>query len=251
MDLPPVSIVVPARNEKNYIELLIQRLPLLPGGSEVIFVEGHSVDGTPEEIQRVAKKYADKITIRYATQEGFGKADAVWKGFALARGEILAILDADITVIPEDLPEFLAVAAEGENYFVNGTRLVYAMEKGAMRPLNYWGNKVFAWLLGMVCGQRLTDTLCGTKVIWKKHFDKIKTAGVLERVHDPYADFTLLLAASGLGLKIVEVPVHYRRRIYDQTKIRRFRDGLKLIKIVWGAVRYRWHKKIYASTAET
>lgn len=245
MSLPPVSIIVPARNEKNYIELLVQRLPFLSSGSEIIFVEGHSVDGTLDEIKRVAGKYLDKVMIRYTTQDGIGKADAVWKGFALAKNEILAILDADMTVMPEDLPRFLAAAMTGSNCFVNGTRLVYAMEKGAMRPLNYLGNKAFAWLLSMVCRQRLTDTLCGTKVIRKEHFAKIKTAGALEKVHDPFADFTLLLAASGLGLKIVEVPVYYRRRIYDQTKIRRFRDGVKLLKIVWQAVRHRWHKKIH------
>ena len=121
--------------------------------------------------------------------------------------------------------------------------MVYSMEKGAMRPLNYLGNKFFAQLLSAVCGQRLSDTLCGTKVLWREHWHKIRSSGVLEKINDPFADFTLLLAASGLGLRIVEVPVYYRKRIYDQTKIRRFRDGWKLLKIVGQSLRYGWHRK--------
>lgn len=244
MSYPPVSIIVPARNEKKYIEPLVQRLPLMSAGSELIFVEGHSNDGTLEEIKRVAEHYSEKLPIRYEVQEGIGKADAVWKGFDLARNELLMILDADITVMPEDLPQFCSAIAQDQGCFVNGTRMVYPMEKGAMRPLNYLGNKFFAWLLSAVCRQRLSDTLCGTKVLWKKHWHKIKASGLLKKIDDPFADFTLLLAASGLGLKMVEVPVFYRKRIYDQTKIRRFQDGWKLLKIVGQSLRYGWHSKL-------
>lgn len=241
----PVSIIVPARNEKKYIELLVRRLPPTPVGSEVIFVEGHSQDGTLEEIKRVAEKYGDKIDIRYAVQEGTGKADAVWKGFGLAKNEILVILDADITVMPKDLPQFWAVMAQEEKCLVNGSRLVYPMEKGAMRPLNYLGNKVFAWLFSFLSGYQLTDTLCGTKVIRREHFQKFKNTGALSKISDPFGDFTLLLAATHLGLKVVEVPIYYRKRIYDQTKIRRFRDGSKLLKILWQAARHGFFHPVH------
>ena len=230
-----VSIIVPARNERNYIEPLVQRLPDLPLNSEIIFVEGHSTDGTSDEIKRIAEKYASKVRIRYATQDGLGKADAVWKGFAMANNDLLAILDADITVMPEDLPQFLTAAAKADDLFINGSRLVYPMEKGAMRPLNYLGNKAFAWLLSFLLKFPLTDTLCGTKVIRKKHFEQFRNLGGLDKLYDPFGDFTLLVAAAHLGLKVVEVPIFYRKRIYDQTKIRRFKDGLKLLKILWQA----------------
>lgn len=239
----PVSIIVPARNEKRYIEPLVQRLPVMPAGSELIFVEGHSRDGTLEEIKRVAKQYTVKLPIRYEVQDGMGKADAVWRGFDVAKNDLLIILDADLTVVPEDLPKFCSAVMQDKNCFVNGTRMLSPMEKGAMRPLNYLGNKFFAWLLSAVCGQRLSDTLCGTKALWKEHWHKIKASGLLEKINDPFADFTLLLAASGLGLKIVEVPVFYHKRIYDQTKIRRFRDGWKLLRIVGQSLRYGWHKQ--------
>lgn len=240
----PVSIIVPARNEKRYIEPLAQRLPAMPAGSELIFVEGHSRDGTLEEIKRVAEQSTIKLPIRYEVQDGMGKADAVWKGFDMAKNDLLTILDADLTVMPEDLPKFYSAIIPDKFCFVNGTRLIHPMEKGAMRPLNYLGNKLFAWLLSAVCRQRLSDTLCGTKVLWKEHWHKIKSSGILEKIDDPFADFTLLLAASGLGLKIVEVPVFYRKRIYDQTKIRRFQDGWKLLKIVGQSLRHGWHHKL-------
>jgi len=228
---PSLSIVVPARNEKNYIEKIVQRVLAVPFqcDHELIFVEGHSNDSTLEEIKKFAEMHKDKV--RYETQDGVGKADAVWKGFNAARNDILVILDADLTVPPEDLPKFYEAAADGPEIFVNGSRLVYPMEKGAMRPLNYLGNKAFAILLSVITRQKMTDTLCGTKVIWRSQFQKIKDSGLIEKLPDPFCDFTLILGAKKLGLKIVEIPVVYKKRIYDGTKIRRFRDGWKLLKI--------------------
>src|SRR3989338_5994693 len=230
---PSLSIIVPARNEKNYIENIVQRVSSVPFQYEVelIFVEGHSKDGTPEEIKRVANAHNGNIKINYAIQDGIGKANAVWKGFEMAQNDMLTVLDADLTVQPEDLPKFYEAAAVGPHVFVNGSRLVYPMEKGAMRPLNYLGNRFFAVLLSTITRQKLTDTLCGTKVIYRSQFQKIKQLGLTEKLNDPFCDFTLILGAKKLGLKIVEVPVVYKKRIYDGTKIRRFRDGWKLLKI--------------------
>lgn len=230
---PSLSIIVPARNEKKYIGKIVQRVFGVPFrcGYELIFVEGHSNDGTLEEIRKVAENYRNILQIRYAVQNGIGKADAVWKGLCLAQNDILMILDADLTVLPEDLPKFYETAAAGPEIFVNGSRLVYPMEKGAMRPLNYLGNKFFAVLLSLITRQKMTDTLCGTKGIWRSQFKKIKDSGLIEKLPDPFCDFTLILGAKKLGLKIREVPVAYKKRIYDGTKIRRFRDGWKLLKI--------------------
>lgn len=233
MLIPSLSIIVPARNEEKYIEKIVQRVLAVsfPCQYELVFVEGHSKDKTLEEIRRVAEDYKNRINIRYTTQDGIGKADAVWKGLSIANNDILLILDADLTVQPEDLPKFYQAIAGRPHIFVNGSRLVYSMEKGAMRPLNYLGNKFFASLLSLITWQKMTDTLCGTKVIYKSQFQKIKESGLIEKLPDPFCDFTLILGAKLLGLRIVEVPVVYKKRIYDGTKIRRFRDGWKLLRI--------------------
>ncbi len=234
---PSLSIIIPARNEKKYIEKIVQRVLTIsfPCGYELIFIEGHSNDGTLEEIKNVAENYKGRAQIRYAVQDGIGKADAVWKGLRLAQNDMLMVLDADLTVPPEDLPKFYEAVATGPEIFVNGSRLVYPMEKGAMKPLNYLGNKSFAMLLSWITGQKMTDTLCGTKCIWRSQFEKINDFGLIEKLSDPFCDFTLILGAKKLGLKTVEVPIIYKKRIYDGTKIRRFRDGWKLLKI---AIRY-------------
>ncbi len=230
---PSLSIIVPARNERNYIAEIVKRIPAIPFPCEyeIIFVEGHSNDGTLEEIKKAANDYGNKVKINYAVQDGIGKADAVWKGFSAAQNDILMILDADLTVRPEDLPKFYEAALAGPDTFVNGSRLVYPMEKGAMRVLNYFGNKFFARLISLIVGQRMTDTLCGTKVIYKDQFRRLKESDFIEKLQDPFCDFTLILGAKKLGLKIVEIPISYQRRIYDTTKIRRFKHGLKLLKI--------------------
>lgn len=238
---PSLSIIVPARNEEKYIAKIIQRVSAVSFSCEyeLILVEGHSKDKTVDEIKRAMEEYRGKMNIKYATQDGVGKADAVWKGLNIANNDILMVLDADLTVQPEDLPKFYETAAMSSDIFVNGSRLVYPMEKGAMRPLNYLGNKFFAILLSLITRQKMTDTLCGTKAIYRSQFQKIKESGLIEKLPDPFCDFTLILGAKLLGLRIIEVPVVYKKRIYDGTKIRRFRDGWKLLKICFKYVSSR------------
>lgn len=232
MTYPSVSIIIPARNEKGNIEPIIQRLSEFIGEKEVIFVEGHSQDGTLEEIKRVAAKYGGSTPIRFTVQEGTGKADAVWKGFEVAKNDILIILDADMGVAPEDLPKFYEAMAFGGKRLVSGSRYAYEMEEGAMRPLNNIGNIFFAVFLSWVCGKKLTDTLCGTKAIFRSDFEQLKKTKFFKEMDDPFGDFKLLIGASLIGLSIVEVPVVYHRREYGATKISRFRDGWKLLKMM-------------------
>ncbi len=227
-----VSIIIPARNEKGNIEDAVKRISPMGKHMEIIFVEGHSTDGTLEEIKRVCKKYVAKKDIKYTTQDGEGKGDAVRKGFAMATGDILMILDADLTVPPEDLPKFYSAINSGKGEYINGTRLVYPMEKEAMRILNMMGNKFFSIMFSWLLGQRLKDTLCGTKVISKKNWERL----VLNRKYfgdfDPFGDFDLIFGAAKLNLKIVEVPIRYRARIYGDTNISRFKHGWLLLKMV-------------------
>jgi len=231
-----VSVVIPCRNEKGNIESAIQRLPKMGSHTEIIYVEGNSSDGTYDECVRVQNKYTE-MDIKVFQQDGKGKGDAVRKGFDKATGDILMILDADLTVPPEDLPKFYGAIISNKGDFVNGSRLVYNMESEAMRPLNLLGNKFFSIAFTFLLSQRLRDTLCGTKVIWKKDYQNLINQRSYFGDFDPFGDFDLLFGASKLNLKIVEVPIRYRNREYGETQISRFSHGWLLLKMTFFAMR--------------
>ena len=201
-----VSIVIPCRNEKGNIEPVIQRIPPAFSGSEIIFVEGNSSDGTYEECLRVKTAYPQH-DIKVLKQSGRGKGEAVRQAFAAAEGDILLILDADLTMPPEAIPKFHRALVTGKGEFVNGTRLIYPMEKNAMRKLNWIANRLFSIVFSYLLNQRFTDTLCGTKALWRKDYDRIAANRHYFGDFDPYGDFDLILGASKLNLKIVEIRV--------------------------------------------
>ncbi len=231
-----VSIVVPARNEKGNIENAIRRTPAFGTHQEFIFIEGFSKDDTWEEILRVKEAYPDK-DIKALKQSGKGKGNAVREAFELASGEILMILDADLTTPPEDMPKFYEALSRNRGEFINGCRLVYPMDKEAMRFLNLLANKFFGWFFSYILGQRLKDTLCGTKVLFKKDYELIKTNRKYFGDFDPFGDFDLIFGAAKLNLKMTEVIVRYRDREYGSTQISRFRHGLLLIRMSLFAAR--------------
>jgi len=234
-----VSVVIPARNESGNIENAILRTPVMGPADELIFIEGHSTDDTWEEIQRCKKKYdeIDSRTIKIAQQDGIGKKDAVYKGLALAEKDILMILDGDLTVPPEDLPKFYEALTRNLGEFINGSRLVYSLEHQSMRFLNILANKLFALAFSFVLSETLRDTLCGTKVFTREIYKKIMLQRTFFGEFDPFGDFDLIFGANRLGLKIVEVPVHYKARTYGDTNISRFRHGLLLFRMLTLAAR--------------
>jgi SAM-dependent methyltransferase len=232
-----VSVVIPARNESGNIESAIQRLPQLGNRTEIIFVEGNSTDDTWETIQKIADKYKHSHNIVIARQDGKGKGDAVRKGFSIATGDILMILDADLTVPPEDLPKFYSAIASGRGDFINGSRLVYNMEKEAMRFLNLLGSKFFSMAFTWVLDRPFKDTLCGTKVLFKKDYERLIQNREFFGDFDPFGDFDLIFGAHKLNLKTVEVPIRYRERTYGSTNISRFRHGLILLRMTLFAAR--------------
>lgn len=231
-----VSIVVPARNEKGNIENAVKRTPKFGSHQEFIFIEGNSKDDTYAEMLRVQQAYPD-VDIKVMKQTGKGKGNAVREAFAAASGDILMILDADLTTPPEDMPKFYEALRNNKGEFINGCRLVYPMEKEAMRFLNYLANKFFGWFFSYLLGQRLKDTLCGTKVLFRKDYDKIIANRSYFGDFDPFGDFDLLFGAAKLNLKITEVIVHYRDREYGSTQISRFSHGWLLIKMSLFAAR--------------
>jgi SAM-dependent methyltransferase len=232
---PKVTVVVPARNEAGNIPEIFRRVPELGGGTELVFVEGHSRDETYSAIETAIRANPKRRAALYR-QSGTGKGDAVRTGFQNASGEILMILDADLTVAPEDLPAFYEAIASGKGDFINGVRLVYPMEGGAMRPLNLLGNKAFSLVFRWALGQPVKDTLCGTKVLWKTDYERIAANRAYFGEFDPFGDYDLLLGADKLGLKIVDLPIRYQERVYGTTNIQRWKHGWMLLKMVFFAM---------------
>jgi SAM-dependent methyltransferase len=226
-----VSVVIPARNESGNIEDIVKRVPKLGDQTELVFVEGHSIDNTYETIQKTIEA-SSEIKFKLFRQNGEGKGDAVRLGFANAEGQLLIILDADMTMPPEDLPRFVESIVSGKGEFINGVRLVYPMENQSMRFFNILGNKFFSLAFTWLLGQPLKDTLCGTKVLWKRDYQRIADNRSYFGDFDPFGDFDLLFGAAKLNLKIVEMPIRYRSRTYGSTNIDRWRHGLLLIKMV-------------------
>ena len=246
------SVIIPCRNEVDNIEGCIERTPAMGKHTEIIFVDGNSTDGTKEKIEEMIEKYRGEKDIKLILQvppsdDGIdnaafqrhspaemlplGKGDAVRKGFDAASGNVLMILDADLTVPPEDLPKFYLPLARGKAEFINGSRLVYPLEGEAMRSVNLFGNKVFSLIFTWLLSQRIKDTLCGTKVLLKKDYEKIKMGRSYFGDFDPFGDFDLLFGAARLGLKIVEVPVRYRRRTAGESKVRVIKHGWLLARM--------------------
>ena len=237
---PSCSIVMTVRDERDNIEPLIQRTALLGDATELIFSEGHSTDGTKEEIERCIVAYPHRNII-LVVQDGIGQGDAMRKGFARATGDIILWLEGDLTTPPEEITKLWTVLAEGKGEFVNGSRLVYPMPKGAMPFLNKYGNRFFGYLFTWLLEQPFRDTLCGLKGMTQLGYKQILSERGYFGDFDPFGDFEILFGAAKRNLKIIEVPVHYRPRAYGTTKIRRFKDGWLLLKMSWLAL---WRLKL-------
>lgn len=233
---PSVSVVIAARNEAGNIKSIFERVPKMGSKTEIVFVEGHSRDNTYEAIEKEIPLHPSTPSLLFR-QSGIGKADAIRLGFEKATGDILMILDADLTVPPEDLPRFYEAIASGKGEFINGVRLVYPMEKQAMQTLNFIGNKLFSMTFSWMLGQPIKDTLCGTKVMWRKDYEEIAANRSYFGDFDPFGDFDLIFGAAKLNRKIVDLPIRYRERTYGTTNISRWKHGLLLLRMVAFAAR--------------
>lgn len=224
-----VSVIVTCRNERGNIERVVKECPTMGKHTEIIFVEGGSTDGTLEEIQRVTQAYKEVRDISWHVQENKGKGDAVRKGFAQAKSDVLMILDGDLTIEAHELSKFFEALVTAKGDLINGSRLVYRMESRAMPWLNWIANWFFGRQFSWILGQKIKDTLCGTKVLWKEDYGRIISNRSYFGMHDPFGDFDLLFGAAKLHLKIVDLPIKYKNRTYGQTNIRRFANGFVLL----------------------
>jgi glycosyltransferase involved in cell wall biosynthesis len=224
-------VIIPARNEAGNIRDIFARTPTMGQGTELVFVEGHSRDDTYGAIEAAIAAHPER-PCQSLRQAGVGKGDAVRLGFSRARGDVLMILDADLTVPPEDLPRFYEALVSGKGDFINGVRLVYPMEEQAMRFLNLFGNKFFSLAFSWLLGQPVKDTLCGTKVLWKHDYEALAANRAYFGDFDPFGDFDLIFGAVRLNLKITDLPIRYRERTYGTTNIQRWKHGWLLLKMV-------------------
>jgi SAM-dependent methyltransferase len=232
-----VSVIVPCKNEEKNIQLAVERIPVMGKQTEIIFCDDHSTDGTASEVRRMQALHPEK-TIRLVSGPGVCKAENVWTGFRAATGDVLMILDADLAVMPEELPIFLEALVKGRGEFINGSRLVYPMQKLAMKFANMIGNKFFGLTFSFLLDQRIKDTLCGTKVLWRRDWTRMERNLGTWGIKDLWGDYELLFGASRLQLEIVEVPVHYQERLHGVTKMTRvFANGWRMVKICWHAWR--------------
>ena len=231
-----VSVVIAARNEAGNIKSIFERVLAMGSGTEIVFVEGHSRNNTYEAIEAEIPLHPSTPSLLFR-QPGIGKADAIRLGFEKSTGDILMILDADLTVPPEDLPRFYDAIVSGKGEFINGVRLVYPMEKEAMRTLNFIGNKLFSMAFSWLLGQPIKDTLCGTKVMWREDYDKISANRSYFGDFDPFGDFDLIFGAAKLNRRIVDLPIRYRERTYGTTNISRWKHGVLLLRMVAFAAR--------------
>jgi len=230
-------VIIPCRNERDNIGPAVMRTPDMGKHTEIIFCDDKSTDGTADEVRRMAREHPHR-DIRLVDGPAICKAENVWTGFRAAKGDVLMILDGDLTVMPEELPYFFNAIVSGGGEFINGSRLIYPIQQHAMKFSNMVGNKGFSWVFSYLLDQRVKDTLCGTKVIWRKDWPRIERFLGSWGMKDFWGDYELLFGASRLHLRIVDVPVHYQERVYGVTKMTRvFANGMRMLRICVGASR--------------
>jgi SAM-dependent methyltransferase len=231
------SVVVPCKNEEGNVPAIPARVPTMGAFTELIFVDDQSTDATVQCVREAMARHPER-RIKLVSGPGQGKGAAVRAGLAEASGDVLMILDADMTVMPEDLPAFFAAITENKGEFINGTRMVYPLSGDAMRTANILGNKAFAATFTFLLEQRITDTLCGTKVVMRDNYAKLLATRVEFGDVDRWGDYDWIFGAARNSLKIVELPVHYVERVAGETKMtKRLRNGLIMLRMCWVALR--------------
>jgi SAM-dependent methyltransferase len=230
------TVVVPCKNEEDNVPTLPGRVPRMGKFTEIIFVDDKSTDATAERICETIAVHPDQ-KIKSVSGPGHGKGAAVRAGLAQATGDVLMILDADMTVMPEDLSAFFDAITENKGEFINGTRMVYPLSGDAMRTANIVGNKAFAMLFTFLLEQRITDTLCGTKVVMRHNYEKILATRDYFGDIDQWGDYDWIFGAAKNNLKIIELPIHYVERTAGLTKMtKRFQNALVMLKMCWVAL---------------
>jgi ubiquinone/menaquinone biosynthesis C-methylase UbiE len=218
-----VSAIVPCYNEAGNVERCVREMVKLGSRTELIIVDDGSKDGTAALVNPALRSDIDVKVVSYSPN--VGKGNAVQRGFERATGDILMILDADLTTHPEELGPLYEAMSTGRAEFVNCTRFVYPMDGQAMKFANYVGNKVFTIAVSLVMDRRVSDTLCGTKAMFRTDYEHF-TMG-----RDPWGDYDFLFGAAQLRLAVCELPVHYRDRLAGVSKMNSMKHAKNLVRM--------------------
>tara|TARA_B110000977_G_scaffold125183_1_gene160299 strand:+ start:1495 stop:2904 length:1410 start_codon:yes stop_codon:yes gene_type:complete len=213
-----ISFIIPCKNEGGNIKFFYEKIINSTINAEFLFGNDNSSDNTLDEIKKLQQAIPNK-EIKIYDGPGVCKSENVYKGINLASGEIILIYDADLTVSFDDLVNSINLLLKTDADFINCTRMIMPQQKNAMKFLNFYGNLFFAFLFSILFKQKITDTLCGTKIFFKKDWEQIKKYNNTWGAKDLWGDFDLLLGAYKNNLKIVENPISYTDRKEDETKM--------------------------------
>lgn len=227
-----LSICLTVKDEEHNIEPIVSSLPVLCENQEILFVEGNSTDNTAKEIERMKMLFPHK-NIRLIKQPGKGQGDAIHTGFKEAKGEIIILYEGDGTSEPYDIQYFYEAIEAGRFEFIEGSRFVYPLSHKCMPLANKIGNVVFAKWFSFFLNQRTTDVLSGIKAIRKKDYEKIYNTWGFLGIPDPFGDFELLFGSARYGLKIGEIPIRYKPRVFGESKTSVFKHGWYLLKMAF------------------
>lgn len=212
-----VSVIVPARNEAPNLPRLLAELPPV---HEVIVVDGHSIDGTPDVARQL------RSDVRVIEQPGAGKGDAMRAGLAAATGDISVFIDADGSNVASEVERFVLALVDGAD-LAKGSRF---LERGGstdltrIRKLGNWGIRT---MVNHRYGTRYTDIAYGFNALWTKHRD------LLGLDCSGFEVETLLhIRAARAGLVVAEVPSFEGRRHIGTTNLHALRDGVRIAAVL-------------------
>lgn len=217
--------IVPARNEAGHLGQIIKGIRSIQEITQIVIVEGGSNDGTFEIGKKLAE--ANPETIFCIKQSGKGKFNAVIEGAALLESDFTIVWDADGTVPVESTQQLIDLSLKTGSFLI-GDRLRGQIEPGAMQKANKIGNWFFGIAWAPLLRIKPTDIFCGTKIGPSRIF--LNTPEYFKK-HDPYGDIALLLTARLMRVKIESVSVTYTARVYGESKMRRWRMGLRFLKL--------------------
>jgi glycosyltransferase involved in cell wall biosynthesis len=223
-----VSVVIPTLNEARNLPHVLARLPR--DIYEVIVVDGHSVDDTPVVARRL------RPDARIVMQTRSGKGNALACGFAAARGDIIAMVDADGSADPGEIPRFVKALADGAD-FAKGTRFHAGGGSNDITRLRALGNRAFVGIVNLSYGTRYTDLCYGFNAFWRKH---VPVLGLDPAAAAPPGDGRLWgdgfevetlihLRVAAAGLAVTEVPSYEHSRIHGVSNLSALSDGLRVL----------------------
>jgi glycosyltransferase involved in cell wall biosynthesis len=215
---PTISAVIPAINEAANLPHVFARIPDCV--DEVVLVDGRSTDDTIAVAQLV------RPDVRVVLQDGRGKGNALSCGFAAARGDIIVMLDADGSTDPAEIDRFLEPLLAGAD-FAKGSRFIAGGGSTDITPLRQLGNQMLNGTVNVLLGTRYTDLCYGYNAFWRHCLDEINLNC------DGFEVETLInMRIARAGLKVAEVPSHEHERLHGVSKLRPFRDGMRVLRTI-------------------